>query len=49
MYFLRKQVVLKRPDGRQICLNAITSKPQSVSYTEPYLGILGDEPVLETT
>jgi predicted aspartyl protease len=29
MSFLRKQVVLKRPDGRQICLNAITSKPLS--------------------
>jgi hypothetical protein len=41
--------VLKRPDGRQICLNAITSKPQSVSDTQPYLGILGDEHVLETT
>jgi hypothetical protein len=46
---LRKQIVLKRPDGKQICLNAITSKPQSISETEPYLGILGDEPVLETT
>jgi hypothetical protein len=30
-------------------LNAITSKPQSVSDTEPYLGILGNEPILETT
>jgi hypothetical protein len=40
---------LKRPDGKQICLNAMTSKPQSVSETEPYLGILGDESVLETT
>jgi hypothetical protein len=47
--FLRKQVVLKRQDGKQICLNAMTSKPQTISYTEPYLGILGDEPVLETT
>jgi hypothetical protein len=27
----------------------MTSKPQSVSETVPYLGILGDEPVLETT
>jgi hypothetical protein len=49
MSFLRKQVVLKRPDGRQICLNAITSKPQTVSDPETYLGILGNKPVLETT
>jgi hypothetical protein len=47
--FLRKQVVLKRPDGKQICLNAMTSKPLTVSDTEPYLGILGDESSLETT
>jgi hypothetical protein len=47
--FLRKQIVLKRLVGRQICLNAMTSKPQSITETEPYLGILGDEPVLETT
>jgi hypothetical protein len=39
---LRKQIVLKMPNGRQICLNAMTSKPQSVSETVPYLGILGD-------
>jgi hypothetical protein len=49
MYFLRKQVVLKRPDGRQICLNAIPSKPQTVYENESYLGILGNEPVIETT
>jgi hypothetical protein len=30
-------------------LNAITSKPHYVSDTEPYLGILGNELVLETT
>jgi hypothetical protein len=47
--FLRKQIVLKIPDGRQRCLNAMTSKPQYVSETEPYLVTLGDEPVLETT
>jgi hypothetical protein len=40
---------LKRPDGQQISLNAMTSKPHSVSKTEPYLGILGDEHELETT
>jgi hypothetical protein len=27
----------------------MSSKPLSVSETGPYLGILGDEPVLETT
>jgi hypothetical protein len=49
MSFLRKQVVHEKLDGKQICLNAITSKPQTISDPESYLGILGNEPVLETT
>jgi hypothetical protein len=38
MSFLRKQVVLQKPNGQQICLNAIQKK---TIESENYLGILG--------
>ena len=39
MSFLRKQVVLQKPNGQQICLNAIQKK---TTESENYLGLLGE-------
>jgi hypothetical protein len=40
MSFLRKQVVLQKPNGQQICLNSVQKKTSVES--ENYLGLLGE-------
>jgi hypothetical protein len=49
MSFPRKQVVLQKPDGKQICLNAFVHKTQTATQIYTFLSISGDAPLLEST
>jgi hypothetical protein len=46
MAFPRRQVVLQKPDGKEICLNAFEQRTQTATEKEKNLSILGDAPLL---
>jgi hypothetical protein len=49
MSFPRKQVVLQKPDGKQICHHAFVQRTQTATEKEKFQSISGDAPLLETT